>query len=91
MDQGTLAALRHLSAQTVEVTFDGPAPRLDGLPGVHVASAGANALRLEVSGSIGPVIASLASHPVLALSSREPTLEEIFLHHYDSSDGRVGD
>ena len=91
VDQGTLAALRHLSAQTVEVTFDGPAPRLDGLPGVHVASAGANALRLEVSGSIGPVIASLASHPVLALSSREPTLEEIFLHHYDSSDGRVGD
>jgi hypothetical protein len=24
------------------------------------------------------------------LSSRELSLEEIFLHHYDSSDGRVG-
>jgi ABC-2 type transport system ATP-binding protein len=90
IDEGTLTELRHLGAQTVEVTFDGPAPRLDGLPGVHLASAGPNALRLEVSGSIGPLIAALAEHPVLALSSREPSLEEIFLHHYDSSDGRVG-
>ncbi len=90
VDEGTLAELRHLSAQTIEVTFDGPAPTLDGLPGVHVVSAGANALRLEVSGSVGPVIAALAGHSVLALSSREPSLEEIFLHHYDASDGRVG-
>jgi ABC-2 type transport system ATP-binding protein len=91
VDEGTLAELRHLSAQTIEVTFDGPAPTLDGLSGVHVVSAGANALRLEVSGSVGPVIAALAGHPVLALSSREPSLEEIFLHHYDASDGRVGE
>jgi ABC-2 type transport system ATP-binding protein len=40
---------------------------------------------------VGPVIAALAQHPVLALTSREPSLEEIFLHHYDSSDGSVGD
>jgi ABC-2 type transport system ATP-binding protein len=91
VDEGTLQELRHLSAQTIEVTFDGPAPRLGELPGVQVASAGANALRLEVSGSVGPVIAALANHPVLALTSREPSLEEIFLHHYDSSDGSVGD
>jgi ABC-2 type transport system ATP-binding protein len=56
---------------------------------VHATSAGTNALRLEVSGSVGPVIAALAGHRVLALTSREPSLEEIFLHHYDSSDGRV--
>src|SRR5215469_6211844 len=37
IDQGTLAELRHLSAQTVEVTFDGPAPSMDGLPGVTSA------------------------------------------------------
>jgi ABC-2 type transport system ATP-binding protein len=89
VDEGTLAELRHLSAQTIEVTFDGPAPSLAGLAGVHVVEAGPNALRLEVSGSVGPAIAALAEHPVLALSSREPSLEEIFLHHYDGvgSDG----
>jgi ABC-2 type transport system ATP-binding protein len=88
VDEGTLAQLRHLAAQTVEVTFEGPAPELPWLPGVEVHSADPNALRFEVSGSVGPLIAALAEHPVVGLTSREPSLEEIFLHHYDSSDGR---
>jgi ABC-2 type transport system ATP-binding protein len=91
VDEGTLTELRHLGAQTIEVTFDGPAPSLPPLPGISATSAGANALRCEVSGSVGPLIAALAEHPVLALTSREPSLEEIFLHHYETSDGRVGD
>jgi polyether ionophore transport system ATP-binding protein len=89
VEQGTLADLRHLSAQTVEVTFDGPAPQLPELPGVRVASAGANSLRAEVTGGVGPLIAALAQHPVVALTSREPSLEEIFLHHYGSPNGHV--
>jgi len=90
VDEGTLPQLRHLAAQTVEVTFTGPAPRLPQLPGVQVQSAGANALRFEVSGSVGPLIAALAEHPVATLSSREPSLEEVFLHHYDGSGGHAG-
>ncbi len=90
VDEGTLEQLRHLGAQTVEVTFAGPAPQLPPLAGVQVQSAGPNALRAEVSGSIGPLIAALADHPVAALTSREPSLEEIFLHHYDDSDGDAG-
>ena len=85
VDQGTLGQLRHLSAQSVEVTFAGKAPALAALPGVHTVAAGPNALRFEVTGSVGPVIAALADHPVETLISREPTLEEIFLHHYDGS------
>jgi ABC-2 type transport system ATP-binding protein len=90
VDQGTLAELRHLGAQTIEVTFAGPAPELPRLPGVSVVKAGGNALRCEVSGSVGELIAALAPHRVLALSSREPSLEEIFLHHYDGSSAHVG-
>jgi len=90
IDQGTLQELRHLSVQTVEVTFSGRAPELPTLPGVAVSSAGPNALRFEVSGGVGPLIAALATHPVATLASREPSLEEIFLHHYDGSDVRVG-
>jgi ABC-2 type transport system ATP-binding protein len=89
VDEGTLAELRHLAAQTVEVTFAGQAPTLPPLAGVHVQSVGPNALRFEVTGSIGPLIAALSEHPVETLTSREPSLEEIFLHHYDGSDGRV--
>ena len=87
VDEGTLAQLRHLGAQTVEVTFDGEVPALAPLPGVTSEAAGPNALRFEVSGAIGPLIAQLAGHPILALTSREPSLEEIFLHHYDADDG----
>jgi ABC-2 type transport system ATP-binding protein len=83
VDQGTLAELRHLSTQTMEVTFEGQAPELPPLPGVQVHQAGPNALRFEVTGSVGPVVTALAGHPVTALVSREPSLEEIFLHHYD--------
>jgi ABC-2 type transport system ATP-binding protein len=89
VEEGTLAELRHLSARTVEVTFEGPPPALDGLPGVHVLPAGENAVRAEVTGSMAPLIDALAGHRVVALESREPSLEEIFLHHYEQSDGRV--
>jgi ABC-2 type transport system ATP-binding protein len=93
VDEGTLTQLRHLVAQTVEVTFEGHAPELPALAGVHVQSAGPNALRFEVSGSVGPLISALADmggSSIKTLSSREPSLEEIFLHHYDGSDGHVG-
>jgi polyether ionophore transport system ATP-binding protein len=90
VEEGTLAELRHLSARTVEITFDGAAPQLPELPGVRLTRSGASAVRAEVTGSVGPLIAALAGHPVVALDSREPSLEEIFLHHYDGSDGRVG-
>jgi ABC-2 type transport system ATP-binding protein len=88
VDEGTLAQLRHLSAQTVEVTFAGPVPDLGRLAGVTVTPIGSSGLRLEVSGSIGPVISALADEPVASLISREPSLEEIFLHHYDHGDDR---
>jgi ABC-2 type transport system ATP-binding protein len=89
VDEGTLAELRHLSTHTVEVTFAGPAPPLAAIPGVRSAPAGANALSFEVSGAIQPLLAALADQPVVTLTSREPSLEEIFLHHYDESDGRL--
>jgi ABC-2 type transport system ATP-binding protein len=90
VDQGRLADLRHLSAQTVEVTFDGQVPNLTPLPGVEVAHAGPNALRFEVGGSVAPLLKALADYPVVSLESRAPSLEEIFLHHYENGEGRAG-
>jgi ABC-2 type transport system ATP-binding protein len=82
VDEGTLDDLRHLHAQTVEVTFSGSPPALSVLPGVTVEAAGPNGLRLQVSGPIAPVIDALAGQPITSLISRAPSLEEIFLHHY---------
>jgi len=87
VDEGTLDELRHLSAQTVEVTFAGPAPDLGPLDGITVEHAGPNALRFEVTGSVSPLLDVLAGKGVAGLTSREPSLEEIFLHHYGAADG----
>ena len=90
VDEGTLAELRHLSAQTVEVSFAGPPPEILALEGVTIEHAGPNALRFEVSGSVGPLLDALAGKDVVGLTSREPSLEEIFLHHYGAADGVSG-
>ncbi len=68
--------------------FAGEAPELPPLPGVTGVHVGANGLRFEVSGSVGPLIAALATHPVVTLNSRAPSLEEIFLHHYTADGDR---
>jgi ABC-2 type transport system ATP-binding protein len=86
VDQGSLSELRHLSAQTIEVTFDGPAPELGPLPGVAIQATTPNALHLEVSGELSPLLAELAGHRIISLTSRPPSLEELFLHHYDATD-----
>jgi ABC-2 type transport system ATP-binding protein len=88
VDEGTLAQLRHLGALTVEVTFAGAAPQLRNLPGVVREQISADRVRFEVTGAVGPLLRALAEHPVETLTSREPSLEEIFLHHYD--DGAQG-
>jgi ABC-2 type transport system ATP-binding protein len=90
VDEGTLEQLRHLSAQTVEVGFLGEAPALPPIQGVEVAPSGQGELRFEVSGPVGPLLAALADLPVVTLTSRQPSLEEIFLHHYDGTGGRGG-
>jgi ABC-2 type transport system ATP-binding protein len=87
VDEGTLGELRHLGAHTVDVTFAGEVPQLPELRGVSVAPAGRSTLRFEVTGSLEPLIDALAGSHVESLHSHEPSLEEIFLHHYDDGDG----
>jgi ABC-2 type transport system ATP-binding protein len=85
VDEGTLEQLRHLHEQTIDVTFDGDVPDLEKIDGVaSVTDLGGGAVRIAVTGHLGPLLDRLAGHDVVALSAREPSLEEIFLHHYGS-------
>jgi ABC-2 type transport system ATP-binding protein len=79
---GTLAEMRHLSALTVEATFDGVPPDLAGVTGVKRAVVDGRHVHLEVQGSIEPLVEALARTGVRELLSREPSLEELFLAQY---------
>jgi ABC-2 type transport system ATP-binding protein len=92
IDEGTLGELRHLGAHTVEATFDRTPPEFPNLAGITSVATGMHSLRFEVVGPVAPLIDALAGTPVTSLTSREPSLEEIFVHHYRRSgsgdDGR---
>ena len=84
-DLGTLEELRHLSAVSVEATFDGAVPDVSGLPGVHAAQVVGRVLRCQVRGDVRPLLTALTDSGVRRLLSREPSLEELFLAHYGGS------
>src|ERR1035438_4437412 len=82
VELGTLAEMRHLSALTVEATFDGVPPDLTGVAGVKRAVVDGRHVHLEVQGTIEPLVEALARTGVRGLLSREPSLEELFLAQY---------
>jgi ABC-2 type transport system ATP-binding protein len=87
VEMGTLSEMRHLSALTVEATFDGSVPDLSRVPGVHSIEVVGRVVRCQVAGSVEPLLKVLASSGVHELLSREPSLEELFLAHYGSDSG----
>lgn len=79
----TIADLRRLRRTVVEVSYHGPIPLLDKVPGVSgVERLGGQRLRFSLSGPPGHVLRALAAAEITALEMREPTLEEIFLDYY---------
>ncbi len=89
VEMGTLGEMRHLSALTVEATFDGSVPDLTRIPGVSAVEIEGRVVRCQVRGSVEPLLQVLAASGVHELLSHEPSLEELFLAHY-GSDTRSG-
>jgi ABC-2 type transport system ATP-binding protein len=82
IDIGALDDMRHLSALSVDATFDATPPDLTRVPGVSEVHVDGNRVRCQVVGSVEPLLQVLAAAGVHELLSREPSLEEIFLAHY---------
>ncbi len=85
VEMGTLAQMRHLRSLTVEATFDGALPDLSRVPGVGSVQVEGQLVRCQVHGSVAPLLQVLAASGVHELLSREPSLEELFLAHYESA------
>ena len=87
VEMGTLAQMRHLSALRFEVTFDQTPPDLSRVPGVSDVEVDRNRVRLQVRGSVEPLLERLTQVRVTQLLSREPSLEELFLAQYGTDTG----
>jgi ABC-2 type transport system ATP-binding protein len=74
--------MRHLSALTVEATFEGAIPELSRVPGVTSVETDGPMIRCHVRGPVEPLLQVLAAAGVTRLLSREPSLEELFLAQY---------
>jgi len=86
VEMGSLGQMKHLSALTVEATFDGPVPDLSGVQGVSSVETDGRVIRCQVRGSVEPLLKVLAASGVSELLSREPSLEELFLAQYGGGD-----
>ncbi|TDD15496.1 ABC transporter ATP-binding protein [Nonomuraea diastatica] len=84
VDSGSLAQMRHLTRTSIRAEVAGPATGLADLPGVHDLRIDDGVVRFDVeSDALGPVLRHLDSCGVRSLVCNPPTLEELFLRHYD--------
>jgi ABC-2 type transport system ATP-binding protein len=84
VETGTLTELRHLTRTTVEAELSGPASGIGTLTGVHDLKTDGAKLRCQVdTDHLDGLLKALTSVGVRTLVSRPPTLEELFLRHYE--------
>jgi ABC-2 type transport system ATP-binding protein len=89
VEVGTLEQMRHLTALQVEAHMDGRVPDISKVPGVRDVVVDGKRIRCQVTGSMEPLLKVLAKAGVKQLTSREPSLEELFLAHYGSTDAHT--
>jgi ABC-2 type transport system ATP-binding protein len=83
VDTGSLAELRHLSRTTITATLTRPPTGLDTLGGVYDLVVDDLSLTCQVDAdALEQVLRLLTDAGIKALTSRPPTLEELFLRYY---------
>jgi ABC-2 type transport system ATP-binding protein len=84
VESGTLDSMRHLSRTSIKADMIGDPGDIGRLKGVTRFSIDGSTLRAQVdSESLGQVIKILGDAGVRSLVSQPPTLEDLFLRHYD--------
>jgi ABC-2 type transport system ATP-binding protein len=87
VESGSLDSMRHLSRTSIKAEMIGDPGDVSRIKGVEDVSFDGNTLRAQVdSESLGELIRALGDAGVRSLVSQPPTLEELFLRHYNSVD-----
>ena len=87
VETGTLEDLRHLTRVSIQAELVSPAAGLAALAGVHGLEARNGHVRFDVdTKALDAALRELTSAGVRSLVSQPPTLEELFLRHYDRAE-----
>jgi ABC-2 type transport system ATP-binding protein len=83
VESGTLSELRHLTRTSIQAELARPPGGLDELPGVYDLQVEDTRVRCQVdTDKLDGVLQHLTSFGVRSLISQPPTLEELFMRHY---------
>ncbi|HEY0454157.1 ABC transporter ATP-binding protein [Actinophytocola sp.] len=89
VETGTLSDLRHLTRTTIQAELARPVDGLADLPGVHDPHVDGTRVRFDVdTNALDAALRLLTGAGVRSLVSQPPTLEELFLRHYDRGHDR---
>jgi ABC-2 type transport system ATP-binding protein len=89
VEAGSLDSMRHLNRTSIKAEMIGQPGDLSRIQGVEDISIDGTTLRAQVDGeSLDEFIRVLGNAGVRSLISQPPTLEELFLRHYDVNDGQ---
>lgn len=90
IESGNLEVLRGLAALRVRAQFDGRKPDLSEVEGVRNAIVSDDGVECDVTGSMEPLLRVLAEAGVTRMTTREPSLEELFLARYGETGSTAG-
>ncbi|WP_350275703.1 ABC transporter ATP-binding protein [Kribbella sp. HUAS MG21] len=84
VESGTLTELRHLTRTSISVETALPLDGITRLPGVHDLTVEGHRAMFDVdTANLDEALRHLSALGVRSLTSTPPTLEELFLRHYD--------
>ena len=91
VETGTLAELRHLTRTAIRAELTRPPEGIDRLPGLHDLAVDGTSVRCQADAdALEGLLSALAAAGVRSLVSQPPTLEELFLRHYEAAPAPVG-
>ncbi|MEW9502757.1 ABC transporter ATP-binding protein [Jeotgalibacillus marinus] len=86
IETGSLSELRHLTRTNLLVETKQPIPSLSELTGVHAIEKKEQALSFQVdTEELNNVIAHVSQFEIVRLESAPPTLEDLFMSHYEGT------
>jgi ABC-2 type transport system ATP-binding protein len=84
VETGTLTELRHLTRTSIQAELAAEPTGLAELPGVHDLAVRDRTVKFEVdTADLDGMLKHLSTFGVRSLTSQPPTLEELFLRHYE--------